>query len=109
MIQCRPGHRPAYRLRLRPVWSLLPNPPRAPHEHLEDLADSEELGVFRFWAILGRKSRGSFRRQHRRQLAVLEEGSCRVSPPGHAGSGLWLLDIWIRSVACPCRRTGFHT
>jgi len=82
---------------------------RAPHEHLEDLADSEELGVFRFWAILGRKSRGSFRRQHRRQVAVLEEGSCRVSPPGHAGSGLWLLDIWIRSVACPCRRTGFHT
>jgi hypothetical protein len=92
-----------------PFLGPVPVPNRSPHEHRLDLADSEDLGMFHFLVILGRKRSVSFKWWHRGQLPGLEEGSCQVSPPGSASIGFCLLGIWLRSVACLCRHTGFHT
>ena len=82
---------------------------RAPHEHRWHLADSEELVTFWILTVLDGKRVDFFNWQRWWKLPVLEEGSCRILPPGPGGTGVWFLDIWIRSVACPCPHTGFHT
>src|SRR5271166_41683 len=69
--------------------------PRAPHEHRWHLADSEELVTFWILTVLDGKRVDFFNWQCWWKLPVLEEGSCRILPPGPGGTGVWFLDIWI--------------